>query len=66
MLYLPSPAKSLDYDTPTPAAIDKLATEPRFIERSAELIGLLRQQRRRLDGPVRGARHTQRETSTQT
>ena len=23
MLYLPSPAKSLDYDTPTPAASDK-------------------------------------------
>ena len=43
MLYLLSPAKSLDYDTPTPAAIEKLATEPRFVERSAELIGLLRQ-----------------------
>ena len=43
MLHLRSPAESLDYDTPTPAASDKLATEPRFIERSTELIGLLRQ-----------------------
>ena len=42
MLYLLSPAKSLDYDTPTPAAVAKLATEPLFVERSAELIGLLR------------------------
>jgi cytoplasmic iron level regulating protein YaaA (DUF328/UPF0246 family) len=43
MLYLLSPAKSLDYATPTPAAIQKLATEPLFIERSAELIDLLKQ-----------------------
>ena len=42
MLYLLSPAKSLDYDTPTPTAVAKLATEPLFVERSAELIGLLR------------------------
>lgn len=42
MLYLLSPAKSLDYATPTPKGVDKLATEPRFIARSAELIGLLR------------------------
>lgn len=43
MLYLLSPAKSLDYDTPTPRAVAKLATEPLFVERSAELIGLMRQ-----------------------
>jgi cytoplasmic iron level regulating protein YaaA (DUF328/UPF0246 family) len=42
MLFLLSPAKSLDYATPIPAAIEKLATEPHFIERSAELVGLLR------------------------
>jgi len=43
MLYLLSPAKSLDYTTRTPAAIAALATEPVFMARSAELIGLLRQ-----------------------
>ena len=43
MLYLLSPAKSLDYDTPTPRAVAKLATDPLFGERSAELIGLMRQ-----------------------
>lgn len=41
MLYLLSPAKSLDYDTPTPRAVAKLATDPVFIERSAELIALM-------------------------
>jgi cytoplasmic iron level regulating protein YaaA (DUF328/UPF0246 family) len=43
MLYLLSPAKSLDYDTPTPRAVAKLATDPLFVERSTELIGLMRQ-----------------------
>ena len=43
MLYLLSPAKSLDFATPTPAAVARLATEPAFIERSTELIALLRQ-----------------------
>ncbi|HEY4065264.1 MAG TPA: peroxide stress protein YaaA [Burkholderiaceae bacterium] len=42
MLFLLSPAKSLDYATRTPAAIDALATEPLFMARSAELIELLR------------------------
>ena len=42
MLYLLSPAKSLDYETPTPKAVARLATDPSFIERSTELIGLLR------------------------
>ena len=43
MLYLLSPAKSLDYTTRTPAPIAELATEPAFMARSAELIALLRQ-----------------------
>lgn len=42
MLYLLSPAKSLDYETPTPATVQKLATEPQFVAQSTELIGLLR------------------------
>ncbi len=42
MLYLLSPAKSLDYDAPTAPAIGKLATDPLFIERSTELIALMR------------------------
>lgn len=42
MLYLLSPAKSLDYASVTPRAVEKLATEPLFIERSAELISLMR------------------------
>jgi uncharacterized protein len=43
MLFLLSPAKSLDYDTPVPAKIAELATRPQFVERSAELIEVLRQ-----------------------
>ncbi|MEP7296723.1 MAG: peroxide stress protein YaaA [Burkholderiales bacterium] len=43
MLFLISPAKSLDYTTRVPAAIAALATEPLFMPRSAELIGLLRE-----------------------
>lgn len=42
MLYLLSPAKSLDYDTPTPKAVLRKATLPQFLPRSAELIELLR------------------------
>ncbi len=42
MLYLLSPAKSLDYETPTPPEVERLATEPMFVERSAELIALMR------------------------
>jgi cytoplasmic iron level regulating protein YaaA (DUF328/UPF0246 family) len=38
MLYLLSPAKSLDYETPVPAAIAKKATEPAFVEQAAQLI----------------------------
>jgi hypothetical protein len=42
MLYLLSPAKSLDYESRVPPAIAALASEPIFMPRSAELIGLLR------------------------
>ena len=42
MLFLLSPAKSLDHDTPTPSAVAELATEPLFVERADELVGLMR------------------------
>jgi len=42
MLYLLSPAKTLDYETPVPAPLAKRATEPLFSARAAELIGVLR------------------------
>jgi hypothetical protein len=42
MLYLLSPAKSLDYETPVPAAVAALATEPQFLPQSAALIKTLR------------------------
>ena len=44
MLFLLSPAKSLDYETPVPAAVARAATDPQFIGRSAELIATLRRQ----------------------
>ena len=44
MLYLLSPAKSLDYETPAPDHALAVATTPPFMPRSAELIGMLRQQ----------------------
>jgi cytoplasmic iron level regulating protein YaaA (DUF328/UPF0246 family) len=42
MLYLLSPAKSLDYETPVTPALNAAATLPPFIERSNELITVLR------------------------
>ena len=42
MLYLLSPAKSLDYDTPVPAAVARRATDPLFVAQAAELIGVMR------------------------
>jgi cytoplasmic iron level regulating protein YaaA (DUF328/UPF0246 family) len=42
MLFLLSPAKTLDYDTPVPAPVRKKATEPLFTTRAAELIAVLR------------------------
>ncbi len=42
MLFLLSPAKSLDYDTPVPAPVRKKVTEPLFTARAAALIDVLR------------------------
>ena len=42
MLFLLSPAKSLDYDTPVRAPVLKKATDPTFTERAAELMAMLR------------------------
>ena len=42
MLFLLSPAKTLDYDTPVPAALAKKATDPLFTERAGELIDTLK------------------------
>ena len=45
MLFLLSPAKTLDYDTPVPAAIARKATDPLFTSQAAELIGVLRRKK---------------------
>ena len=42
MLFLLSPAKTLDYDTPVPAAVARKATDPAFTAQAAELIAALR------------------------
>lgn len=42
MLYLLSPAKTLDYDTPTPPDVLARATKPPFVARSAALIEVLK------------------------
>jgi hypothetical protein len=42
MLFLLSPAKTLDYETRVPAAVLKRATEPLFTARAAELITVLK------------------------
>jgi uncharacterized protein len=42
MLFLLSPAKSLDHTTPLPPDVAKAATPPQFTERSTELMALLR------------------------
>jgi len=42
MLFLLSPAKSLDYDSPVSPAVEALATEPQFIPESVALIEVLR------------------------
>lgn len=44
MLYLLSPAKTLDYETRVPAVLQKKATEPLFTAQAAELIQVLRRQ----------------------
>jgi cytoplasmic iron level regulating protein YaaA (DUF328/UPF0246 family) len=43
MLFLLSPAKSLNYETPAPRPVLRRATEPLFTPQAAELIGLMRQ-----------------------
>ena len=42
MLFLLSPAKSLDYDSPVPAAVRGAATTPQFLPESARLMALLK------------------------
>ena len=42
MLFLLSPAKTLDYDTPVAAPLRRKASEPLFAEQAAELITVLR------------------------
>ena len=42
MLFLLSPAKTLDYDTPAPPELPH--TTPLFVKQAAELIAVLRQQ----------------------
>jgi uncharacterized protein len=42
MLFLLSPAKTLDYETPTPKPVLRRATDPLFVPQAAELIELLR------------------------
>jgi uncharacterized protein len=43
MLFLLSPAKTLDYERPVPPELAKRATRPRFVEEAAELITVLRE-----------------------
>ncbi|HEY1130166.1 MAG TPA: peroxide stress protein YaaA [Roseateles sp.] len=42
MLFLLSPAKSLDYDTPTPPELAPALTRPQFLDDTASLIDILR------------------------
>ena len=42
MLFLISPAKSLDYETRVPAAVLRHASEPAYLDQAAELIALMR------------------------
>ncbi|MGQ3051609.1 MAG: peroxide stress protein YaaA [Roseateles sp.] len=44
MLFLLSPAKSLDYDTPTPSELAPMLTRPQFLADTAALIDVLRTQ----------------------
>ncbi|MFG6448211.1 peroxide stress protein YaaA [Roseateles sp. BYS180W] len=43
MIFLLSPAKSLDYDSPVPEAVAAQATLPQFVPEAAELVALLRE-----------------------
>jgi uncharacterized protein len=42
MLFLISPAKTLDYETPVPEAVNALATRPMFVKEAAALIDVLK------------------------
>lgn len=42
MLFLISPAKTLDYETPVPPEVAALATRPRFVKEAAALIDVLK------------------------
>jgi uncharacterized protein len=42
MLFLLSPAKTLDYDSPVPPALREAATRPLYTDRAADLIALLK------------------------
>lgn len=42
MLFLLSPAKTLDYDSPVPPALAERATRPRFVDRADALVQVLR------------------------
>ncbi len=42
MLFLLSPAKSLDFETPAPPDVEALATRPAFVEEAAALIDVLK------------------------
>ncbi|MFM8766631.1 MAG: peroxide stress protein YaaA [Rubrivivax sp.] len=44
MLFLLSPAKTLDYDTPVRAVVAKKTTDPLFVDQASELIEVLRHQ----------------------
>ena len=54
MLYVLSPAKSLDYETPVAPELNAAATLPPFIERSSELIAVLRRQSAKKVGALMG------------
>jgi cytoplasmic iron level regulating protein YaaA (DUF328/UPF0246 family) len=47
MLFLLSPAKSLDYETPVPAPLRRKATEPQYLAEAAALIELMRRKSQR-------------------
>jgi cytoplasmic iron level regulating protein YaaA (DUF328/UPF0246 family) len=42
MLFLLSPAKTLDYESPVPPALGRRATQPRYVDEAATLIDVLR------------------------
>ena len=42
MLYLLSPAKTLDYESPLPEGVAGRATRPQFVDEAAALIEVLR------------------------